>query len=167
MEPLKIIYDGYEIEIRSGGCDSMPIVSMKKMVSNKPEVDEDFYKKMMEEALKGYQQQRGWWENPLMWLYPFYKDEKHWAETYTTNTTAEWTNKDSLHPDSNTTTETKAEEKIVNNVPSVWEEKNNTPLKYESYTNTKPQDEFLYVDGKRYKANKDGIINDNFYSDWE
>ena len=99
MEPLKIIYDGYEIEIRSGGCDSMPIVSMKKMVSNKPEVDEDFYKKMTEEALKGYQQQRGWWENPLMWLYPFYKDEKHWAETYTTNTTAEWTNKDSLHPD--------------------------------------------------------------------
>ena len=41
-------------------------------------------------------------------------------------------------------------EKIVNNVPSVWEEKNNTPLKYESYTNTKSQDEFLYVDAKRY-----------------
>lgn len=46
-------------------------------------------------------------------------------------------------------------EKIVNNVPSVWEEENNTSLKYESYTNTKSQDEFLYVDVKRY------------ISDWE
>ena len=52
MEPLKIIYDGYEIEIRSGGCDSMPIVSMKKMVSNKPEVDEDGVR-LGEESLKG------------------------------------------------------------------------------------------------------------------
>ena len=157
MEPLKIIYDGYEIEIRSGGCDSMPIVSMRKMVSNKPEVDEDFYKKMMEEALRDYQQQRGWWENPPMWLYPVSPQPSDWwyKPYVTSSTTLEWTNKDSFHPDSNTTSETKTEEKIVNNVPSVWEEKNNTPLKYESYTNTKPQDEFLYIDGKRYKMIKD------------
>ena len=38
MEPVKIIFDGYEIEIRSGG-GSMPIVTMRKMVTNAPEPD--------------------------------------------------------------------------------------------------------------------------------
>ena len=38
MEPLKLIYDGYEIEIRSCG-ESMPIVTMHKIQTNTIEND--------------------------------------------------------------------------------------------------------------------------------
>lgn len=66
MEPLKVIYDGYEIEIRSGG-DSIPIVTMKKIETNT--INENIIKKYLEDYMKKPLQQ-GWWENPPMWLHP-------------------------------------------------------------------------------------------------
>lgn len=168
MEPLKVIYDGYEIEIRSGGYDSMPIVNMRKMVSNNPEVDEDFYKKMLNEALKGYQEQLWknppmWWENPPMWVNPANPQSSDCDSSHlvTTNTTAEWTNKDHLDSDSTTKTE------IMDSLPSVWNENDNVSIKSESYTNMKSQDRTLRIDGVEYKVNKEGVINNDFYSDWE
>lgn len=79
MEPLKVIYDGYEIEIRSGG-DSMPIVTMKKIETNT--INENTIKKYLEDYMKT-PPYKGWWENPPMWLNP--------------NITMEFTNKDSLY----------------------------------------------------------------------
>ena len=64
MEPLKLIYDGYEIEIRSGGIDTMPIVSMKKIVTNIPESDTIKLPRTIE-----YPNPPTWWENPPMWWY--------------------------------------------------------------------------------------------------
>ena len=67
MEPVKIIFDGYEIEIRSGG-ESMPIVTMRKMVTNAPEPDTIKLPKTTE--VEDWRKSApSWWENPPMWWY--------------------------------------------------------------------------------------------------
>ena len=66
MEPLKIIYDGYEIEIKSGGTDSMPIISMRKMITNTIEPD---VIKLPTTIPCPDTPPHGWWENPPMWWY--------------------------------------------------------------------------------------------------
>ena len=91
-EPLKLIYDGYEIEIKSGGFDTMPIVTMRKMVTNTIEDDTIKLPRTIE-----YERTvpPTWWENPPMWW-----TEPSWFNGYhvtcDTTTSAEWTNKDSL-----------------------------------------------------------------------
>ncbi|MBQ6503162.1 MAG: hypothetical protein IJI57_04545 [Flexilinea sp.] len=67
MEPLKLIYDGYEIEIRSGG-ESMPIVTMRKMVTNLPEKDTIRLPKTILPA-DWAKTAPSWWEQPPMWWY--------------------------------------------------------------------------------------------------
>ena len=64
MEPLKIIYDGYEIEIKSGGIDSMPIISMRKMITNTIEPDVIKLPTTIPSPMPP-----AWWENPPMWWY--------------------------------------------------------------------------------------------------
>ncbi len=89
MEPLKLIYDGYEIEIRSGG-ESMPIVTMRKMVTNTPEPDLTIKLPRTIKATeypKWWETVPSWWENPPMWWY---------------NPSVTWSNEDSLHFDNTT-----------------------------------------------------------------
>lgn len=68
MEPIKLIYDGYEIEIRSGGKNEMPIVKMQKMVSNSHE-EKTYLPKPQDITYPTdwYKQAPAWWENPPMW----------------------------------------------------------------------------------------------------
>ena len=91
MEPLKLIYDGYEIEISSGGINATPVIKMRKMVTNTIEDDAIKLPRTIE-----YERTvpPAWWESPPMWW-----TEPNWRNTYTTcdtKTSAEWTNKDSL-----------------------------------------------------------------------
>ena len=100
MEPLKLIYDGYEIEIKSGGINSMPIVTMRKVVTNTIEEHTIKLPRTIE-----YERTvpPSWWEQPPMWW-----TEPSWYNTYTTcdNTpSAEWTNKDSLQKSETTSGE--------------------------------------------------------------
>ena len=76
MEPLRLIYDGYEIEIRSGG-DSMPIVTMRKMVTNTQEPDTIKLPRTIEvtdyrkwwEYPNWWESAPNWWQQPPMWWY--------------------------------------------------------------------------------------------------
>lgn len=89
MEPLRLIYDGYEIEIRSCG-ESMPIVTMHKIQTNT--IENDIPK--LPKTIRGIDYQKttpDWWENyPSWWQQP----PMWWYNPSVT--CASWTNEDSL-----------------------------------------------------------------------
>ena len=96
MEPLRLIYDGYEIEIRSYG-KSMPIVTVRKIQANTIETDVPELPKTIKDI--DYQKTTpAWWENyPSWWQQP----PMWWYNPSVT--CASWTNEDSLDGGKRTT----------------------------------------------------------------